>query len=242
MRKALMVCSLVASTAMVASLGGCGTGDIGSGGAGGSASGPAGPSGTSGTSGTSKGSATVGTGNASTGNASTGNASTSAVTGTSAVGTTAVTTGGGNMEPANMTGMTAAHNAARAAVNPAANPAIPSLAWSSTVASFAQTYSQSCVFAHSNGPYGENIYATSGSATPQNVVGSWVSEAGNYNYANNSCSGVCGHYTQVVWRDTANLGCGVTDCSVNSPFGSGNWQFWVCDYDPPGNFNNMKPY
>jgi pathogenesis-related protein 1 len=258
MRKALIVSGLALVSPLLITLAGCGngtTGTGGSGGSGGSASDGTTHAATTGnatTGNASTGNASTGnasTGNASTGNASTGNASTgNASTGnasTGNVGSTSVastTTGGGDMEPANMTGMTAAHNAARAAVVPAANPSIPPLSWSSTVATFAQTYSENCVFAHSGGPYGENIYATSGTASPQAVVTSWVSEDANYNYANNTCSGVCGHYTQVVWRDTTSLGCGVTNCTTNSPFGGGNWQFWVCDYDPPGNFNNMKPY
>ncbi len=220
MRHAIVGSGLTIALAMC--VGGCSSGGEGAGGSGGTTSIATG----SGKAGATNG-ATSGTGN-------TGNA-------TNTVGTS-VTTGGGDTEPAKMMGMTAAHNAARAAVAPAANPAIPPLAWNSTVAAFAQTYSDNCVFAHSNGPYGENIYATSGGASPQSVVQSWVSEAANYDYANNSCSGTCGHYTQVVWRDTVHLGCGVTNCNTNSPFGSGAWQFWVCDYDPPGNFNNMKPY
>ena len=140
--------------------------------------------------------------------------------------------------------MTAAHNAARAAVMPAASPAIPPLVWSSTVAASAQAWADQCNFKHSGNPYGENIYAAAGQvATPQQVVDSWVGEAKNYDYAANSCTGTCGHYTQVVWRNSTKLGCGMTNCTKNSPFtGFPNWQFWVCEYDPPGNFNGEKPY
>jgi len=140
--------------------------------------------------------------------------------------------------------MTAAHNAARAAVMPAANPAIPQLTWSSSVAVVAQAWAERCAFEHSSGNYGENLYASAGKdASPADVVGSWAGEAKNYDYAGNSCSGVCGHYTQVVWRKSQRLGCGVANCSKNSPFpGFPNWQLWVCNYDPPGNFNNQRPY
>ena len=91
-------------------------------------------------------------------------------------------------------------------------------------------------------PYGENIFATSGTTTPAAVVADWVAEKSKYNYAANSCSSPpCGHYTQVVWRTSVRLGCGVKNCTTNSPFGSGNWQFWVCSYDPPGN-DGSRPY
>jgi uncharacterized protein YkwD len=132
-------------------------------------------------------------------------------------------------------GMTAAHNAARAAVSPAATPAIPPLTWSSEIAATAQAWADGCKFEHSSGKYGENLYASGGAnTTPEDVVGSWVGEAKDYDYAANSCSGVCGHYTQVVWRNSTKLGCGVTNCTKNSPFsGFPNWQIWVCNYDPP---------
>jgi pathogenesis-related protein 1 len=150
----------------------------------------------------------------------------------------------GDTEPASMTGMTEAHNAARAAVMPAATPAIPPLSWSGTVADYAQNWASMCVFMHSMGQYGENIYASTGDTAPPDVVAAWVAEAANYDYATNTCATneVCGHYTQVVWRDSVSLGCGVESCTTGSPFGSGSWQIYVCDYDPPGNFDGMKPY
>src|SRR5450432_466707 len=94
---------------------------------------------------------------------------------------------GGDSEPAAEMGMTAAHNAARAAVSPAASPTIPPLAWSGTVAASAQAWADQCNFKHSGNPYGENIYAGAGQeATPQQVVDSWVSEAKSYDYAANT--------------------------------------------------------
>jgi len=148
----------------------------------------------------------------------------------------------GDPEPAEMNGMTAAHNAARANVQPPATPPIPPIAWSATVASVAQAYADNCVFKHSGGSYGENLYASTNGSSPQKVVGSWTSEASSYDYASNQCSNICGHYTQVVWAKSTKLGCGVANCTKNSPFGSGAWQLWVCNYDPPGNFGSQKPY
>jgi pathogenesis-related protein 1 len=149
----------------------------------------------------------------------------------------------GDTEPASMSGMTAAHNAARANVSPPAATPIPPLAWSGAIAQVAQAYADKCVFQHSKGVYGENLYASSGQSTPDQVVASWVSEVADYDYATNTCNGqACGHYTQVVWAASAKLGCGVTNCTSNSPFGSGSWQIWVCNYDPPGNYVGEKPY
>lgn len=185
---------------------------------------------------------TAGAGSANAGSsgsveASAGNTSSA---GANAGGTSAV----GDTEGAAVSGITAAHNAARAAVVPAASPAIPPLVWSASVAATAQAWADGCDFKHSGGKFGENIYATAGKdATPQEVINSWAGEAKDYDYAANTCKSTCGHYTQVVWRKSARLGCGVTKCSKNSPFpGFAEWQFWVCNYDPPGNFNNEKPY
>ena len=160
-------------------------------------------------------------------------------------------TGGGGrpalasaQEPAAAQGITAAHNAARAAVQPPAREPIPPLTWSPSLAATAQAWADQCHFQHSKKKgLGENIFASSGQATPEEVVESWVSEKKSYNYARNRCRrGECGHYTQVVWARSLRVGCAAAKCTANSPFGRGPWQFWVCNYDPPGNYIGERPY
>ncbi|MCI5139186.1 MAG: hypothetical protein D3922_12405, partial [Candidatus Electrothrix sp. AR1] len=56
-----------------------------------------------------------------------------------------------------------------------------------------------------------------------------------YDYATNSCHSVCGHYTQVVWRSTKEVGCGMASCNDKA-------QLWVCQYNPRGNMLGQKPY
>jgi len=53
----------------------------------------------------------------------------------------------------------------------------------------------------------------------------------------------CGHYTQVVWRSSILLGCGIKSCSTNTPFGAQfpNWYIVVCNHSPAGN-NGSRPY
>jgi pathogenesis-related protein 1 len=150
--------------------------------------------------------------------------------------------GGDGSESGRMVGITAAHNAARAAVSPAPASPMPALAWSSDIAAVAQAWADGCKFQHSGGQYGENLYASTNQSTVQDVVDSWVGEKKDYDYASNSCSGVCGHYTQVVWAKSLRLGCAVKSCSGGGPFGGGSWELWVCNYDPPGNFVGQKPY
>jgi pathogenesis-related protein 1 len=152
--------------------------------------------------------------------------------------------GTGDVEPEAMSGMTAAHNAVRANVMPAPAEPMPELLWDAELAAVAQAYAERCVFEHSGNDYGENLYAAAGQAvTPQQVVDAWASEVAVYDYASNGCSGVCGHYTQIVWAGTRRLGCGAAHCTVNSPFdGFAEWDHWVCNYDPPGNWVGEKPY
>jgi uncharacterized protein YkwD len=138
--------------------------------------------------------------------------------------------------------MLAAQNAVRAGATPVPSPPLTPYTWSTTVAAYAQNWANQCQFEHSMGMYGENIYASTDTPTPQDVVSSWASEAADYDYATNSCSNVCGHYTQIVWRSSTEVGCAVASCTQNSPFGSGAWSFVVCDYDPAGNYVGQKPY
>ena len=143
------------------------------------------------------------------------------------------------------------HNCARKTVSPAPATSIPSLTWSSAIATTAQTYANKCTYAHSgNQSYGENIYASAPGDQTATALSdaslAWAQEEPDYNYVSNTCAAGkdCGHYTQIVWRATTQVGCGATYCTSNSPFGSSfpTWTFVVCNYSPPGNFNDQKPY
>lgn len=127
-----------------------------------------------------------------------------------------------------------AHNAVRTRVG------VPPLVWSQQLAAVAQEWANNLMathrFAHSAGNrYGENLYMMSGAtASPAQVVGAWAEEARGYDNRSGHCSGVCGHYTQIVWRTTRAVGCGVASDS--------NREIWVCEYDPPGNVIGYRPY
>ncbi|KIG13153.1 hypothetical protein DB30_00531 [Enhygromyxa salina] len=121
---------------------------------------------------------------------------------------------------------------------------MPPVRWSKQLAATAQAWADRCDFEHSQGSYGENLSARSHSSSAEEIVASWASEADHYNYASNRCAAgqVCGHYTQVVWRDSTEIGCGVAVCSRNSPFGGGEWIMAVCNYSPAGNYVGERPY
>ncbi len=129
----------------------------------------------------------------------------------------------------------AVHNEWRAKVN------VPPLVWDKELAKTAlkwakQLKKEDCAFKHSgvNG-LGENLFmGTTGFYGPKEVVDSWGNEIKDYNYKKNSCSGVCGHYTQIVWKTTERVGCAKIECD--------GMDIWVCNYDPPGNWVGQKPY
>jgi uncharacterized protein YkwD len=128
----------------------------------------------------------------------------------------------------------AVHNAARAAVK--TRP----LVWSDKLAMAAQDWANVLItrqgLTHQKkSKYGENLYEmTGGKSTPEAVVKVWTSEAADYDYKTNRCRAACGHYTQVVWRDTKEIGCAVAR--------RGNREVWVCEYSPPGNYVGERPY
>jgi pathogenesis-related protein 1 len=118
------------------------------------------------------------------------------------------------------------------------------LQWDARLANYAQGWAAQrkaygdCRLQHSGGPYGENIFWGSGKAwQPEEAANAWVSEKRWYRYYSNSCVyyNKCGHYTQVVWRGTARVGCARSACS------DGNI-FMTCNYYPPGNWVGQRPY
>ena len=143
-------------------------------------------------------------------------------------------------ESGRLAGITAAHNRVREPLG------LPPLAWSPELARFAQAWADKlrrggCRLQHRprSGTdaqrYGENIYSASGQ-TPgvADVVDAWAEERKDYDARKNRCRGVCGHYTQIVWRASQRLGCAMATC--------GDTEVWVCNYDPPGNFVGERPY
>lgn len=148
-------------------------------------------------------------------------------------------------EDPRLAGVLSAHNQVRAGATPAPATPLRPLAWSEDDAQVARAYAEKCTFAHNpnRGPRGENLYAATASTPIADVVTSWAGEAASYDYASGKCSGMCGHYTQLVWADTTHVGCAVKACTTNSPFsGRASWELWVCNYSPPGNFVGKKPY
>jgi pathogenesis-related protein 1 len=154
---------------------------------------------------------------------------------------------GGVGEPPELVGITLAHNQVRATVG------VPALTWDPALAKIATDWVVQCMDTDGNGLVdhnagrsatyptyvGENIYASSGTATGQAAVTAWASESVDYTHATNTCATgkVCGHYTQLVWRDTMKVGCALHSCP-----GLAYPSTVVCDYGPGGNVNGQSPY
>lgn len=137
-----------------------------------------------------------------------------------------------------------AHNAARRAATPAPSPPLPDVSWDTAAEAFAKLGADRCIFDHRDqNQFGENLFASTENSSPTDVVQSWDGEKADYRYASNTCTAVCGHYTQVVWRSSTKIGCATTRCTTNSPFRSfPTWYLTACNYSPPGNFVGQKPY
>ncbi len=130
--------------------------------------------------------------------------------------------------------MLAAHNLVRKRVG------VPPLIWSDSLAAVAQDWADTLIarrqFIHRpNSTYGENLFEITGApASAAQIVEAWAGESPNYDYNSNRCRGVCGHYTQMIWSGTKEIGCAVARSGVR--------EVWVCNYDPPGNRVGKRPY
>jgi pathogenesis-related protein 1 len=150
--------------------------------------------------------------------------------------------------------MVAAHNAWRQQYN------LNGLSWASDLAQFAQNYANQlaasgCQMVHSTGNgFGENLAWGSPrtisysdgrvenqlqAMTAKSVTDSWGNEVQWYDYNSNSCNAPagesCGHYTQVIWNTTQEVGCAMAVCPDNG-------QIWSCNYRPAGNVVGQRPY
>ena len=111
------------------------------------------------------------------------------------------------------------------------------LTWSPKLAQAAQQWANTlkakdCAFEHSGGETGENLAAgTAGALDARATVAMWYDEIKGYSFNQPGFSMQTGHFTQVVWRGTTAMGCGKSACK--------GLEIWVCEYDPPGNWEGQ---
>lgn len=137
----------------------------------------------------------------------------------------------------------ATQNAERAAVG------VPPLAWNASLAADARVWADQLArtgrFEHSpdapgQEPQGENLWAgTPRAYAPEAMVKLWLAEKSDYRsgvFPNNSRSGDVenvGHYTQVIWRASGQVGCATA-------IGKDE-EFLVCRYSQAGNVIGQRP-
>jgi hypothetical protein len=136
-----------------------------------------------------------------------------------------------------------AQNRERAAVG------VPPLQWNAQLASDARAWANELAatgrFEHSpdepgKDPQGENLWAgTPRVYSPEAMVGLWSAEKRDYRggvFPNNSKSGDVenvGHYTQMIWRSTRQVGCATAVGRQE--------EFLVCRYSSAGNVYGERP-
>ncbi len=141
------------------------------------------------------------------------------------------------MSVADIRAITAYHNRVRADVG------VGPLRWSEQLARYAQAWADhlagsTCRITHrAQNEYGENLFqGTAGFYGAVDAAKAWESEKKDYGggVLTQSSVRLIGHYTQMVWRDTASVGCGQAQCNQTL--------IVACNYDPPGNYLGRRPY
>jgi len=91
--------------------------------------------------------------------------------------------------------------------------------------------------------YGENIYACKG-FKPRliDAIRNWYTEKEKFRYGNNlwcKKGSLCGHYTQLIWKTTKKIGCGI----AKYPKEYRQLDFViVCKFYPAGNIVQKDPF
>jgi pathogenesis-related protein 1 len=155
--------------------------------------------------------------------------------------------GSQSLSRAAMQEMLLAHNAWRK------KSGAPALRWAADLAAQArnrarQLAGRGCIIEHGllAEELGENLYRAGPlraagrddavmAVSPDDVVDAWGAESADYSPASGACAPgrQCGHYTQIVWPSTEEVGCGMDICPSLG-------QIWVCLYRPKGNVRILR--
>ncbi|ANZ73364.1 BA75_00070T0 [Komagataella pastoris] len=171
---------------------------------------------------TTSGTSTSSTGTGTTTGATTGTGTSSTGTTSSSTSSSATSTPTGSLDAISQS-LLDTHNEKRALHG------VSDLTWSTELADYAQGYADSFTcgssLVHTGGPYGENLAS---GYSPAGSVEAWYNEISDYDFSNPGYSAGTGHFTQVVWKSTTQLGCGYKECGTNR-------YYIICEYAPRGN-------
>ncbi|MDB9436159.1 CAP family protein [Dolichospermum lemmermannii CS-548] len=142
------------------------------------------------------------------------------------------------------------HNSYRA-THSSPNMTISSSA-NNTAQGWAQYLATNGLFQHSGATQrnnaGENLHVSYTTAPSINyttlantAVQSWYNEVSAYNYNSPGFSSATGHFTQVVWKSSTQLGCGTAKGTKTLNGTKYNAFYVVCHYLPAGNVQGQFP-
>jgi len=125
--------------------------------------------------------------------------------------------------------------------------------WNSVLADMGQAWAERCAWGHGqptgyNSPYdqlGQNNWAhTMDPIDVMEGMKAWYEEKQWYHYDTLQCDSgqMCGHYTQLVWADSEEVGCGMAFCPYLYNANLRNAHFLVCNYGPSGNWAGEPPF
>ncbi|WP_310596118.1 MULTISPECIES: CAP domain-containing protein [unclassified Sphingomonas] len=136
------------------------------------------------------------------------------------------------------------HNVARAAVG------VPPIAWNDALAASAKAYADEMArtrrFEHAHqvqgpGREGENLWTgTRDAYAYPEMMGHWLAERKDFvnlpvpAASRTGTFGDVGHYTQIVWRGSTEVGCAMASNARDD--------YLVCRYSPPGNVVGERAY
>jgi hypothetical protein len=137
-----------------------------------------------------------------------------------------------------------AHNRARAGIETSPHAPLPPLVWSTALARDAARAAARCALEHSRTDHGENLAAAAPALSPSEAVSIWLEERQDWDAATKRCRAdrTCAHYTQLVWRETREVGCASRPCEGGGLGIPGPWMVTVCQYAPSGNRQGASPY
>jgi hypothetical protein len=132
------------------------------------------------------------------------------------------------------------------------------MTWSDSLAALAQNWTNQCSWQHGNlydcsgNRVGQNLYMSYGSAGYPNLnltqaITLWNNERSDWNWTSGSCNAnkVCGHWTQLVWSTSVQVGCSYTQCPVVTDAAGNTYNnviYVACDYYPAGNLVGTSFY
>ncbi|XP_041660843.1 cysteine-rich venom protein ENH2-like [Cheilinus undulatus] len=85
---------------------------------------------------------------------------------------------------------------------------------------------------------GENMFLSTHKTSWYDIINAWYNEINNWSYSKGSINGgTVGHFTQIVWYRSFEVGCGMAYCPhITFKY------IYVCQYCPAGNYDVAYPY